>query len=377
VSHDAIEKIYQTIEDPDVWPEALQSVADATDSAGALIMLLLPNRARIAIPSPALAAAASDYIENWAAKDIRSNRLEERKLLLTNDTIADEDVVTPAEMETDPFYAVFLKKHGLRYFCASSWMPTQQSFLALSLQRSEAQGAYGPADRQSVLMYGRHIERAMRLRGRLVQEETRRETLESVVGAQHLAVILTDIDGRVAFANDAARRLPKDIFSIAGDRLRFGSMAQSAPILDLMRQAEAGEIHAANRTLFLSSNDGGPGYALNVMRRPRPFSDKVQIPIATEAPILLVLTPVRLEHEFDAAITRDFLRLSLGEARVAALIASGKSPGEAAEILGLTRETVRFTLKQVYLKTGFRRQSQLAAALNALRKLPADAAPQL
>ncbi len=366
----AIDRIYQTIEQPDVWPDALQSISHATGSTGALIMMLLPNRTRIAIPSPGLAAAAQDYIENWAAKDIRSNRIDERKLSLSHDTIADEDVVTTAEMETDPFYAVFLKTHGLRYFCASMWEPTQDSMLALSLQRSEAQGEYAPADREAAFMFGRHVERAMRLRGRLVEEQTRRESLENIVSRQGQAVIIAEASGAVGFANEPARKLPKDILSLSGDRLRFGPSAPTAQIADLMRRAAGGDPEAANQTIFLASGSEAPGYALNVMRRPaRPFGGVAAL--SDETPhLVLVLTPVRYDFAFDVAITRDFLRISMGEARIAALIAGGKSPGEVAEILGLTRETVRFTLKQVFRKTGCRRQSELAAALSALRSLP-------
>jgi DNA-binding CsgD family transcriptional regulator len=68
----------------------------------------------------------------------------------------------------------------------------------------------------------------------------------------------------------------------------------------------------------------------------------------------------------DPAVVRDVLGLTLGEARVAALVGSGRSPRAAAEQLGLTEETTRTALKRVFAKTGVSRQSELASLLAKL-----------
>jgi len=60
---------------------------------------------------------------------------------------------------------------------------------------------------------------------------------------------------------------------------------------------------------------------------------------------------------------RDLLNLTLGEARVASLVGSGKAPREAASALGITEETTRTVLKRVYAKIGVSRQSELTAIL--------------
>ena len=68
----------------------------------------------------------------------------------------------------------------------------------------------------------------------------------------------------------------------------------------------------------------------------------------------------------DPAVVRDILGLTLGEARVAALVGSGVPPRDAAERLGITEETARTALKRVFSKTGVTRQSELAALLTKL-----------
>lgn len=65
-------------------------------------------------------------------------------------------------------------------------------------------------------------------------------------------------------------------------------------------------------------------------------------------------------------LARDLLNVTTGEARVAALVASGPAPREAAQRLGISVETARTTLKRVVAKVGVSRQSELAALLARL-----------
>lgn len=59
-------------------------------------------------------------------------------------------------------------------------------------------------------------------------------------------------------------------------------------------------------------------------------------------------------------VLRTLYGLTDAEARLACAIASGRTPNEAASALGITVNTARWTLKQVFAKTGTRRQVELA-----------------
>jgi DNA-binding CsgD family transcriptional regulator len=65
----------------------------------------------------------------------------------------------------------------------------------------------------------------------------------------------------------------------------------------------------------------------------------------------------------DPAVVRDVLGVTLGEARVASLLATGLSPGQVAEQLGISKETTRTVLKRIYGKVGVSRQNELTALL--------------
>lgn len=98
-----------------------------------------------------------------------------------------------------------------------------------------------------------------------------------------------------------------------------------------------------------------------------PFGHNVPSPLRETFLAARVLI-LAIEHDpaqpADPLIVKDLLGLSLGEARLASLIGTGKSPREAAQRMGITEESARTILKRVFLKTNTSRQSELAALLS-------------
>lgn len=63
------------------------------------------------------------------------------------------------------------------------------------------------------------------------------------------------------------------------------------------------------------------------------------------------------------AVMQALYGFTSAEARIAVLLLEGKDPAEAAESLGISKQTVRQHLKSVLRKTGTHRQSELIAQL--------------
>ena len=66
-----------------------------------------------------------------------------------------------------------------------------------------------------------------------------------------------------------------------------------------------------------------------------------------------------------SAALRDLYGLTRTEARIASLLANGRSIREIGDELELAYETVRSVVKSVFAKTGVRRQGELVARVNA------------
>lgn len=371
-SLDVIDLIYETIEDPNRWPVALDAIARSMNSSGGFLMLSFSNYERFAISSPSIEALTKEYMTKWAKKDIRSNRIEERKLFLKKETIVDSDVVTVEEMEHHEYYTEFLARYDLKYFCASVWNVSSNLNVGLGIQRSKKEGLFSLEDQQQVMRLGRHIERAMRLRGQFSKERMYIESLEMLTLHSQCAVIIVASTGDVKFANHAAGRLPDHIASVAAGRLRIGAAAQRDAIFTAIQKACAPTPEICDQLIFIPSNSTSLGHAVSIIPRPRPNRSTCDYIYVSENDNLAIVSihPIKANEIFDPVITRDYLGVTLGEARIAALIASGMSPRDVSIKLGLTEATVRVTLKQIYRKTGINRQNELAAAIHALRSLP-------
>jgi DNA-binding CsgD family transcriptional regulator len=367
---DVIHSIYRAVEDFDHWPAALQAVADEMRAVGGLLVMLLPNSERVVISSPALEAAAKDYTLNWTTRDVRSNRLVERRLDLRLDTVIDEDVITPEEALADPFYVDFLRRHGLRHFCASLVSPKIGTTVALSLQRSNGQGAFNAAERARVFGYSRHIERALHLYGRLEEQAVARATLEAVIARHQQMVLLVTVEGRVILDNAAAPDLLRRFVLHGAHTRRLNRAVLPQGFGKIMEEtARGGGLGPV--TAFSPATEDGSAVAITIL--PGPFGSGSAWSSernTADGRVILVFTATGSARSYDPALARDFLKVTLGEARVAALIAAGDSPKTVAGKLRLTEQTVRFVLGQIYQKTGLKRQNELAAAMAQLTLTP-------
>jgi len=102
-------------------------------------------------------------------------------------------------------------------------------------------------------------------------------------------------------------------------------------------------------------------YVLPIALSPHPATQ-----FLTHARTIVLAIDPEASGPADPALVRDVLGLTLGEARMAALVGSGLAPREASKKLGITEETVRSVLKQVFSKTGVSRQSELVSLLSKL-----------
>jgi DNA-binding CsgD family transcriptional regulator len=75
----------------------------------------------------------------------------------------------------------------------------------------------------------------------------------------------------------------------------------------------------------------------------------------------------RQERPAEAALRACF-GLTTAEARLAQSLACGETLQNAAELLSISRDTVRSHLKSVFAKTQTHRQSELASVLARLRR---------
>jgi DNA-binding CsgD family transcriptional regulator len=207
-----------------------------------------------------------------------------------------------------------------------------------------------------------HVRRAMQLTLRLTGARIDYQAALSGLERTGTALIVVDRGGLILSANSLAELLLRQGGSLkaVNGRLTGTCRKVAARLAILVQQATDAAAAAPG---------GGPGGGIAIEREDG------------RLPVTILVTPFRpgLGMPFPAAlvfvrdpetpsmateILRDLFGLTPAQAAVAARLGSGESLEEIAEALHITRHTANDHLKQVFAKTGCRRQPQLAALLS-------------
>lgn len=365
---EAVEAIYGTAIAPEQWPAALQSIADVFGDVGTVMTYQRDDGRFGVIVSPRLAAGQEEYNRYWYRHDIRALRGIERGIFLTHEAVTDEDLDLREELDTHPFYTQFLRKFGLRWFGSVGISPDPHVFVALSIQRAASRQPFSADECAVLTRLGRHAEQSLRLGIRLIEAESANVSLRETFNRLGTGLFMLDDLGRIVFSNATADRLLGNglasdngrlIADLADDREALGVTIAAA------LRAAPQDIASNPKPLLLNPSTSGSPLALYVMPMRSMLAPEID-QFMVRARVIVLAIEMKSGEAADPALVRDLFGLTLGEARVAALVAAGLGPREASGKLGIAEETTRTVLKRVFAKTGVSRQSELVALLSRL-----------
>ncbi len=251
--------------------------------------------------------------------------------------------------------------------CRCRIAPDPHVAVGLAVQRAKDRPPYSVAELEIASRLGHHAEKSLRLSIRLFDADLAKFSLGEALGRLSIGVFALDSLKRVVFGNSAGQRLLGDGLAPADDRLLIGGPEDRCAIeatIDQMIRAVPAELSRTPKPTLVQRRRSNRPLAIYVLPVTSAMRTTTEFLTHTRA-IVLVIDPGNNEPA-DPAIVRDALGLTLGEARLAALIGSGLPPRQAAQKLSITEETARTTLKRVFSKIGVSRQSELAALLTRL-----------
>lgn len=238
----------------------------------------------------------------------------------------------------------------------------------VTFSRSEAAGVFTNEQRSAARRLLPHIQRAAELHLRVRRLRNTNHALREAWNRVNYPVILISSKRGVVFSNIAAERLLSD-----RNGFWFGRRGK----IEATLPSDAKSIEAlVSGVVKASSSDLGLGGSLNVARHEMqpltltvtPFREHDPTTMVGERFALLQVT----DPERAAGSTEEELRATYGltraEARVARLLADGRSLVQICEVLEISQNTARTHLKRVYSKTGANRQSALVQLIIAGRR---------
>ncbi|MGY3133809.1 DNA-binding CsgD family transcriptional regulator/PAS domain-containing protein [Bradyrhizobium sp. USDA 4501] len=363
----AIEAIYNSAPQPSNWPLALQAIADVFGAVGTVLMWRRDDGTFGTIPSPRLAALQEPYQEKWWRHDIRAIRAVEQGYVRRTEAVTDRHLATPQEIEEHPIYTQFLIPHGLGWVAGAGISPDPLIDVWIGVQRSKAEAPFSDEELEVLARLARHAENALRLSVRLFDADISKLALGDALARIGIGVFVLDSSKRIIFSNPAATSRLGGGLAIINNRLSAGRPPEQRDLEAEIDQAlSVYPNSSSSRPILVRRERSDRPLVLYVLPVLGASLQDAATDFLTHARVIVLAVDPVANAKADPAIVRDLLGLTLGEARVAALVGSGLSPVEAAQRLGIAEGTARVVLKRVFSKVGVSRQSELAALLGRM-----------
>ena len=360
-SEGIVDRIYEAALVPEQWNAVLGDLARLAGCVGGLVV-----SARDHVPNRTLLTESLAEVHDRATKGGWWARNTRGELLLTlpsSEFHSDADYYSMEDMEREPLYRDLLWPSGLGYAAATHIQIPNGDSLIFSFERSRDAG---PVDKDAVnrlTALRPHIARSALLASRL--SFGRVQSANEAFAMTGLPSAAINIQGRVIDSNPHFdQRFQASIG--AGERLRLYS-AETNRILDeclaAMQSGNDGK-PLASRSIALSRTETTEAAVLHLV----PVSGYAR-DLFSAAAFFVILTPLDATRMAPVELIQGLFDLTTMEARVARALATGSDIGSAAESFGISRETVRAHLKSIFAKTGFSRQTDLAAAISLVRTI--------
>ena len=240
-----------------------------------------------------------------------------------------------------------------------------QHFVPLGMMRAKHRGAYEPEMLTTLSRALPHLKRMVQIMLRLNDMETRAGVDEALWNRFRHGIVLLENSGRILWSNAAA-----DTMLSRGDGLIVRGGVLQAPVAEDNAALSKLIGEAADTARRCGFGSGGALALPRESRRPlavlvAPFSiDRAvhNMPLRRPAVVVLINDP-ECDQRAPVEMLAQLYRLTRRETALAGLLLQGLDLREAAGRLEVSMPTVRTHLRQIFEKTGTRRQAQLVSLL--------------
>jgi DNA-binding CsgD family transcriptional regulator/PAS domain-containing protein len=236
---------------------------------------------------------------------------------------------------------------------------------SIVLGRSGKAATFGQTELDLLASLADPLRRSLRIYRRIRDLVRQVRVHEVALESSRIGVALIGMDGEVMLTNVVADELfaKREGLYLSRGYLHAEKPQDTAMLMAEIRRCAEGQTAETDRAHytplpFARSDNALP---LTVIVRPGPAFYPLPRPHRRTA-ILVIRDPASKASWPAPALARLF-GLSAAEAVLASELARGASLEEAATTLGVSRNTVRTQLQNIFLKTGINRQSELIRAL--------------
>lgn len=350
----AHEQLFSAASGENSFAGALQTAVDIFGGVGGVVFEL--NRKTGAFSNwvgPGLEDGECDYINHLNAINPRMHySLSHAPGHITYDhKFIDDRTISRHE-----FYDAIYRYTGVQYFLGSRIFDQGDISLFHSIEFTRQ---HGHPDAEKISSFRRLapvIGNAWRLAARITSIAENQDLNRWTPDHLPWAIFALASNGTIVEMNSAASGLlgEKDILIQSDGALLAAHRNSTAGFLSALEQAMAGQ---TAETLLLSGTGAAPFAAQFV-----PVNSPHVAAVVSPSVLVYVWNPLHRTKKQNDVLARLY-GFTTAEARLAAKLATGMDLNTAAEHLGITRNTARNQLQNLFAKTGTRRQSEFIARI--------------
>ena len=357
--HRAIDGIYAASLDTTRWSGVASQVAACLDTASAFLHtrsteVTLPLSVTANVDERALAL----YGEHFAARDPWVAGWHRRGG--GTGIFLGSDLVAPSALAASEFYCDYAKNLGLFHQVGAVTLASPNVALLVAIHRPISDEAFAGKDQHRLGLLLPHITRSLQVRTALERAEHARDAALTALDRLTIGVVLVDQNEKVVFANTAAEFILRTdgAISVRDGRLRVTQPSQAAPFHQALRAAIAlahGRLAHAPQALRLPRPQRRP---LSLLVAPLPLERRT---LPAQAWAVVFLSDPDKRQVPPAALLAAQYHLTPAQARMLEALLEGERVADYAAKVGVSQNTALTHLKQIFLKTGTTRQSELVA----------------
>jgi len=371
--------IYDAALRPALWPDVVARIVGRLGgSAGLLFTPLDPTGSNGFVASFQLSAhTLSQYAEHFHQLDIWTQAGATLGRFKTGEVVSDEELVPRAALLESSYFKGFLQPAGISRLCTAAIFGTENANLpatVLSVYGGLQAPVFDSVAKETMRLLVPHLSRALGVMYQLRVAESRAAASLAALDQIERGIVLLGAEGQVIHANRRAREMVSatSVLEVVNlDGLR--RLVAREPRSDLaLRQWLSGTLqgtvvpaeHFTNGMLLLCGK-GSPLLYLTASR----LSDENAYRTHEGVPVAIVFVE---ELESVPCIDLEALRalycLTPSELRLVEGLAHGHTLSQMAAMQQLSVHTMRDRLKQVFKKTGVRRQVEVMKLALSLGK---------
>ena len=338
--------LYQGLSDKEPWRRAVQHLS-AYMQATAILVVRPSTEGDLGflVCHPSGPEVEHSYSAHYWAMD---PFLE----LPLNQVLTIDEYIGGEQWLASDLYRELLADGDIRFGMGVNMLSDNGTVCRLRLYRLGNEPAFCEQDKDRLAGLVEHFAQALKLAARLEHNETQSELYEGALDRLHIGAMVLDENQHILRCNQIAKSILDE-----GDGVK-----RAAGTIEACYRNERNQL----RELISSASDGAQAMSISRPSGKRKLGLVVRnIPLREESEgksrpawVIFVCDP-DAQTTAPREILRQVFEFTPAEATLAMELANGLSLDEAAEILGIRRNTARTHLRAIFAKAGVARQAEL------------------